>query len=242
MCVARAKGGAFMQNEAEVKLIKIDERDINSGRVMEMTEQVIYTEDMQIAVPSNYHAYIICEDSVIAWVKPAQHKRLQKILPSEYSGKKISALYVSTRPFTAMSWGIGSLPMVYPFLDNAKVNIGANGTLIPVMRNAYDFFKLFDIEQGMVSLTECTSAITSAFRRCASEVLVELFVEAAQPVFETEFLIGEMNRRINKRYCTGHPVDCISGIVFRTANVLSITVNESDKQAVIEKFGNKKKK
>lgn len=226
----------------DIKLISIDERDINSGRVMEMTEQVIYNDAMQITVPSNHHALIICEDKVVASVKATAHKKLQKIVPIECVGKKISVLYVSNRPFNAMSWGIGSLPIVYSFLDNAKVNIGANGTLIPVMQDAYAFYKVFDIDEGMVNLTECASAISSAFRKCASEVLVEMFVEANQPIFETDFLISEMGRRLNKRFCTGEPIGVIDGIVFRSATVLSITVNELDKRAVIEKFGEKKKR
>ncbi len=227
---------------SNVKMIRIDERDINSGRVMEMTEPFVCSEGLQITVPANHHAYIIHEDEAVAVMKSGAHKKLPQKVLSQCVGERVSVLYVSNRPFTAMSWGIGTLPMVYTFLDSTKLNIGANGTLIPRLSDPYAFYKLFDKEEGRVDLAECASAITSAFRRCASEVLVELFREACQPIFETEFLISEMNRRLNKRYCTEEPVDVIDGVVFCLATVQGITVNEEDKRALIEKFGRAKKK
>ncbi len=226
----------------DIKLISIDERDINSGRVMEMTPITTLTEKMHITVPMNYHALIISEDKVVATVKSCLKKKLTRVLGLNFIGKELSVLYVSNRPFTAMSWGIGSLPIVYPFLDNAKVNVGASGTLVPMLVNEYAFYKEFDKDEGMLSLTECASAITSAFRKCASAVLVEMFNEAGQPIFETEFLVSEMDRRINERYCGSELEDVIAGVVFRSANVSGIRVNEEDKAAVIEKYGSRKKR
>lgn len=227
---------------ADEKLITIDERDVNSGRIMEMTSPITYSEGTQITVPSNYRALLIIEDKVIKTVRTSLKRKLIKLLPSEYIGKKVSVLYINNRPFTSMSWGIGSLSIAYDFLDGSTLNVGASGTLIAEIEDAYEFFKVFDKDVGTVNLTECASAITAGFRRCASQVLVQMFKEADQPIFHTEFLVDELNRRINNRFC-GIRIDCVvPGIVFKTATVASITVNEEDKIALIEKFGNKKKK
>ena len=224
------------------KLITIDERDINSGRVMEMTPEVTLTAATQITVPLNYHAFIIVDGQSVKNVRACLKKKLAKMLPSECIGKKISVLYVSNRPFTAMSWGIGSLPITYALLDGARLNVGANGTLVATVENAYEFYKLFDRVSGTVNLTECASAITAGFRKCASQVLVQMFKEADQPIFNTEFLVDELNRRINNRFCRVR-IDCVvPGVVYLNATVTDIRVNEEDKNALIEKYGNKKRK
>lgn len=222
--------------------ISIGERDINSERVMEMTPNVVLTEKTSITVPTNYHALIIADDKVAAEVKVCLKKNLLRIVGGELLGKSISALYVSNRQFTSMSWGIGSLPIIYPFLGNARLNVGANGTLVPSLSDEYAFYKVFDKDDGILNLTECASAITSAFRKCASEVLVGLFNEAEQPIFETDFLVSEMQRRLNKRYCRKKLDEVMDGVMFRTATVSSIKVNEEDRKAVIEKYGSRKKK
>ena len=227
---------------ADEKLITIDERDVNSGRIMEMTSPITLSDGVHIVVPSNYHALLIVEDKVVKTVRTSIKRRLGKILPSEYVGKKVRALYVNNRPFTSMSWGIGSLTITYDFLGGAVLNVGANGTLVAQIDDAYEFFKLFDKDEGTVNLTECASAITAGFRRCASQVLVQMFSEADQPIFHTEFLVDELNRRINNRFC-GMRIDCVvPGIIFKNATVAGIRVNEEDKIAMLEKYGNKKKK
>ena len=224
------------------KLITIDERDVNSGRVMEMTAPFIFDEGMQISVPLNYHALIIVEDEVVKSLRVCIKKKLARVIPNEHLGKKMRVLYVSNRPFTAMSWGIGSLAITYKFLDGAKINVGASGTLVAGLDDPYAFYQYFDKAQGTVNLTECASAITAGFRKCASQVLVQMFEEADQPIFYTDFMVDEFNRRINKRFCSIR-IDCVvPGIIFKNATVAGIRVNEEDKIALTSKFGNKKKK
>lgn len=227
---------------ADERLITIDERDVNSGRIMEMTPSVTLSADMQITVPLNFHAYIIIDGEVVKTLRSTLKKKLVKILPSECIGKQISALYVSNRPFTAMSWGIGSLPITYDFLGGATLHVGASGTLVPIVDDPYAFFKVFARESGTVNLTECASAITSAFRKRASQVLVQMFNEAHQPIFNTEFLISELDRRINERLCLVRVDEVMPGVIYRSATVSDILVNQEDKIAMIEKFGNKKLK
>jgi membrane protease subunit (stomatin/prohibitin family) len=224
------------------KLISIDERDINSGRVMEMTPSVIISVKTQLSVPSHYHALIIIDDAVVAKIKSGTKKKLIKLIGNDYVGKVVSVLYVSNRSFTAMSWGIGSLPITYEFLGGAKINVGASGTLIPEINDAYAFYRSLDKDEGTLNLTECASAITSAFRKCASKLLVEMFNEAQQPIFDTEFLVSEMHRRLNNRLC-GKALDgIIEGVTFTSATVSGIRVNEEDKNAIIEKYGTRKKR
>lgn len=227
---------------ADEKLITIDERDVNSGRVMEMTAPFTFDEGMQISVPLNYHALIIVGDEVIKSLRVCLRKKLSRVIPSEHLGKTMRVLYVSNRPFTAMSWGIGSLGIIYKFLDGATVNVGASGTLVAQLDEPYVFYQYFDKEQGTVNLTECASAITAGFRKCASQVLVQMFEEADQPIFYTDFMVDEFNRRINKRFC-GMRIDCVvPGIIYKNATVAGIRVNEEDKLALTSKYSNKKKK
>ncbi len=223
------------------KIISIDECDINSGRVMEMTQRTTVVPNTFISVPSNHHAIVIVEGEPIKVVRSCVKKRLDKLLGSERMGKRTSVLYVSNRAFTAMSWGIGSLPITYKFLGDESVNVGANGTLIPTITDEYAFFKSFGRSEGALGLTECVSAITSAFRKSASKILVELFNEAIQPIFDTDFLISEFNRRISKRLCNRELESSLPGVVFKSADVTSIRVNEEDKKAIIEKYGTKRK-
>ena len=223
------------------KLISIDERDINSGRVMEMTESAIVSDKMLISVPSHYHALVIVDGEVVANVKSGMKKKITKLIGSEYVGKVVSVLYVSNRAFTAMSWGIGSLPIKYDFLGGMTLNVGASGTLIPSVDDAYAFYRWLGKEEGALNLTECASAITSAFRKCASRILVEMFKEADQPVFDTEFLVSEMHRRLNNRLCGRSLEGIIDGATFTSATVSGIRVNEEDKNALIGKYGNRKK-
>ena len=218
----------------------IDERDINSGRIMDKTGEYIYEQGMLISVPSHYQAYIIPEEGEPVKVMACQKKKLSRFLPSDAIGKKISVLYVTTRPLNVMSWGIGSLPIRYSFLGEACLHVGAGGTLLPVISEPISFFNAFGKTEGTLSLTECASAITSSFRKLASEILVEMFNEASQPIFETSFLVSEMTRRINERIC-GIEHKRVPGIIFDTATVTGIRVNEEDKSALIERFGKRKK-
>lgn len=225
---------------ADEMLVSIDERDINSGRIMEKTADYTYSQDMLISVPANYCAYVIPEEGEVVRIKTCQKKKLSKFLPSDMLGKRFSALYFNTRNLNVMSWGIGSLPIKYSFLGNACMHVGANGTLLPTISDPIAFFAALGRVDGTLNLTECSSAITTAFRRLASETLVELFNEAAQPVFETGFMVSEMARRLNERFC-GVELDRVPGIVFDSATVTSIRVNEEDKIALIDKFGKRKR-
>lgn len=221
-------------------VVSIDERDINSGRVMEKTLDYVYAQGMLISVPNHYTAYVIPEEGETVKVRACQKKKLSKFLPSELIGKKFSVLYVNNRKLNMMSWGIGSLPITYEFLGDACVHVGASGTLIPRISDPVAFFKALGRLEGTLNLTECSSAITTAFRRLASEILVELFNEAAQPIFETTFMVSEMARRINERVC-GIELDRVPGIVFESATVTGIRVNEADKAALVERFGKRKR-
>ena len=221
-------------------VVSIDERDINSGRVMEKTLDYVYAQGMLISVPTHYCAYVIPEEGETVRIKSCQKKKLSKFLPTEMLGKRFSVLYASTRKLNMMSWGIGSLPIRYEFLGDACVHVGASGTLIPSISDPVAFFKALGRLEGTLNLTECSSAITTAFRRLASEILVELFNEASQPVFETTFMVSEMARRINERVC-GVELDRVPGIIFETATVTGIRVNEADKAALVERFGKRKR-
>lgn len=221
-------------------IVSIDEKDINSGRIMEKTSEYVLTQNTVITVPSNYYALIMTEDGNITKVKTCFKKKLLRYVSSDNVGKRLSALYVSSRALTSMSWGIGSLPIKYEFLDNATLNVGASGTLLPEIVDAVAFYNAFGRSEGTLNLTECAGYITSSFRVCASKILVEMFNEASQPIFETSFLVSEMGRRINERLC-GRWLENIPGVVFRTASVTSIRVNEGDKASLLEKYGKKKR-
>lgn len=218
-------------------IIGIDERDINSGRIMEMTPECIALPETVITVPSNYRAEIVCEDKVIKTLKTGIKKKLLHTVGSEYEHKSVSALYVTNRKFTSMSWGIGSLRIKYDFLGGCSVNVGANGTLIADITDPLAFYRSFGKGADTLDITECAGKITSAFRVCASQVLVDMFNEAIQPIFDTEFLVSEMDRRLNERYCNVPVDNIISGIVFKSATVSGIRVNESDKNSLIQRFG-----
>lgn len=220
--------------------IGIDERDINSGRVMEMTSEYKITQDMLISVPSNYRAEILVDGERVRTVKTCQKKKLSKFIGSDKEGKTLSVLYVSERPFTSMSWGIGSLTITYEFLDGASVNVGAGGTLLAEISDATAFYRSFGKTEGTLNLTECTGMIISCFRTCASKILVQMFNEAIQPVFETEFMVSELDRRVNERLCGAPLGDVAPGIVYRSATVSGIRVNEEDKNAMIDRFGTKR--
>lgn len=220
--------------------VSIDERDINSGRIMEKTIDYVYDADMLISVPNRYCAYIVPEQGKIVKIRTCPKRKLSKFLSSDMLGKKFSVLYVNTRKLNMMSWGIGSLQITYEFLGGASVHVGASGTLIPVIDDPVAFFKALGKVDGTLNITECSSAITTAFRRLASEILVELFNEASQPVFETSFMVSEMERRINDRVC-GMKLDRVPGIVFESATVTGIRVNESDKAAMIDRFGKRRR-
>ena len=221
------------------QIIGIDERDINSGRIMEMTPVRTVSPEMLITVPNNYRAELIVDGEHVKTVRPCLKKKLVRIIGSDKDGKSISALYVSNRKFTSMSWGIGSLVIKYDFLDGSSVNVGASGTLIAEVSDPIAFYGSFGKSSGTLDLTECTGKITSAFRVCASKLLVEMFVEAIQPIFETEFMVSELDRRVNERVCN-RELEGLPGIVFRSATVSGIRVNEEDKTAIIDRFGTKR--
>lgn len=226
--------------EQSAIVVSIDEIDINSGRIMEKTGQYVYSPGMLISVPTNYRAVLLPEDGEPIHVKSCQKKKLSRYFSSDMVGKRFSALYVTMRPLTVMSWGIGSLPIRYSFLDNACMHVGAGGTLMPRIDDPIAFFNAFGKTEGAVNTTECASAITLSFRKMASEILVDMFNEAMQPIFETTFMVSEMERRLNEKVCSV-PHERAPGIIFDSATVTSIRVNEEDKNAIIERFGKRKK-
>ena len=229
---------------ADVKndVISIDERDVNSGRILEMTQARTVNSDTLISVPAGYHAEMIIDGERIKTLKSCKEKKLLKLIGSDKEGKSISVLYVNGRSFTPMSWGVGNLAIKYDFLGGESLSVGASGSLLAKLTDAYEFYKSFGKPFGQINIGECTSKIISLFRICASKILVGMFEEARQPIFETDFLVSEMDRRVKLQLCNRPLGEDIPGIELISANVSIIRVNEEDKNAMITRFGTRRKR
>ena len=204
-----------------VECISIDARDLNVGRVVEKTEPRELTPTLCVSVPDNYYADIYIDGVLEKSIKPCVKKNIKKIVGADKVSKKVSILYVNRRPLNDMSWGIGNLPMYYKSFGDACIKVGANGFFLAEITDAGAFYDSFEKESGNVDLTECASKISSGFRDIASEILLEVFKEAVQPIFDTEFLIDEVSKRLNDRIC-GEEFQSIPGIVFKRISVAGI--------------------
>ena len=217
--------------------ISIDAKEINVSRVMERTEPRSMTNTLCVSVPDNYSATVYVDGVISGRVKSCARKKLKKCVGADKVGKQVSILYINQKPLTTMSWGVGNLPIKYGFLDGMCIKVGANGTFLAQMTDPEAFFEFCGARNGSLSLTETVSRITAAFREHASLVLTGLFKEAIEPVFDTEFLLAEMDRRINNVICE-RDLKNIPGIVFKTATVTGICVCEEDIRAYRERFIN----
>ncbi len=217
--------------------IAVDAKEINVSRIMEKTDPRPMSNDLCINVPDNYTATVYLDGVPVKKLKPCARKKLKRIVGSDKVGRQISVLYINKRPLTTMSWGIGNLPIKYDFLDGMCIKIGANGTFLASMADPEAFFDFCAPKNGSLSLTETVSRITSAFREHASGILTGLFKEAIEPVFDTEFLVSEMDRRINYVICE-RKLDNIPGVIFKTALVTGICVCEEDVREYRERYIN----
>lgn len=226
-----------MEN-GRVRIIEIAERDINSGRMMEKFPDTVLASDMLISVPVNYYADVRVADGAPVTVKSCQKKKLVKMVGGDKVGKKVSVLFVNKRKLTTMSWGIGSLPIRYDFLGGAIINVGANGNVLPEIVDAGELYTAMQSENETVDITEVISIITAAFRSCASKILVEMFNEAIEPIFQTDFLVSELHRRLNERICN-RKLKILPGVIFKWATVAGIRVREEDKNALLARYSGK---
>ncbi len=218
-----------------IELITLDARDLNTGRMMEKTEPCELTDKHYLTVPDNYYADIYIDGCLIKKFKPCVKKNIKKLIGSEHVGKMISVLYVNRRPLNDMSWGIGNLPIHYKNFGDVCIKVGANGFFKAEITDNEAFYDSFEREFGNLNLTETSSVITAGFRDMASKILLDIFNEAIQPIFDTEFLITEVEIRLNKQLC-GAPCPALHGVTFKNITVSSICVCEEDVREFREKF------
>ena len=220
-----------------IDLITLDARDLNTGRMMEKTEPCELTSDHYLTVPDNYYADIYIDGCLIKKLKPCVKKNVKKLIGAEHVGKLISVLFVNKRPLNDMSWGIGNLPIHYKNFGDVCIKVGANGFFRAEIADNELFYDSFDREFGNLNLTETSSTITADFRDMASQILLDIFNEAIQPIFDTDFLISEVEIRLNRQLC-GKTFDSLHGVVFKSITVSSICVCEEDVREFKEKFLN----
>ena len=220
-----------------IDLITLDARDLNTGRMMEKTEPCELTSNHYLTVPDNYYADIYIDGCLIKKLKPCVKKNVKKLIGAEHVGKLISVLFVNKRPLNDMSWGIGNLPIHYKNFGDVCIKVGANGFFRAEIADNELFYDSFDREFGNLNLTETSSTITADFRDMASQILLDIFNEAIQPIFDTDFLISEVEIRLNRQLC-GKTFDSLHGVVFKSITVSSICVCEEDVREFKEKFLN----
>ena len=222
------------------EIIEIGESDINMGRMMEKTEPLIVTQNMLITVPERYYAIPYVDGKRLEKIGPCQKKKLKKFIGSDKVGKSVSVLYVSKTKLNTLPWGGGNLPITYEQFGGFKLKVGANGTFLCDIVNPPAFYESLGREYGVLNIDEVKSRTISAFRACISGIVVQLFEEAGEPIFETEFLIDELNRRINGRVCNKKAPN-LPGAFFKSATVTAICVSEEDKAAFLEFYEKNKK-
>lgn len=220
-----------------IECISLDARDLNTGRVMEKTEPCELTGNLYLSVPDNYYADIYIDGCLIKKIKPCSKKNIKKLIGAEHIGKLISVLYVNRRPLNDMSWGIGNLPIHYKSFGDACIKVGANGFFKAEISDYEAFYDSFDRECGVLNLTETASTITSEFRDMASKVLLDIFNEAIQPIFDADFLTTEVQIRLNKQLCNVQ-FESLHGVIFKSISVSSICVCEEDIREFKERFAN----
>lgn len=224
----------------KLEIIEIGEADINVGRIMEKTEPFIVTPKMLITVPEHYYAVPYVEGKRLEKINPCQKKKLKKFIGSDKVGKSVSILYISKTKLNTLPWGSGNLPVTYEQFGGAKLKVGANGTFLCEIINPPAFYESLGREYGALNIDEVKSRMISAFRACISEIVVQIFEDAGEPVFETEFMIDELNRRINNRVCNKKAPN-LPGAFFNSATVTAICVSEEDKAAFLDFYEKNKK-
>ena len=218
-----------------VECISLDARDLNTGRIMEKTEPCELTGNLYLTVPDNYYADIYIDGLLIKKIRPCVKKNIKKLIGAEHIGRTISVLYVNRRPLNDMSWGIGNLPMHYKNFGDVCIKVGANGFFKAELADCEAFYDSFDREFGILNLTETSSTVISEFRDMASKILLDIFNEAIQPIFDTDFLITEVEIRLNRQLCEKE-FDTLPGIIFKNITVSDICVCEEDVREFREKF------
>ncbi len=223
-------------------LIKIEESDINSGHVMEKTEGVRADRRTQIIIPNGYKAFVFYGGRLLAKCESCAQKKLTKVAGSGVLGRAVSVLYVNTRKLTDMSWGVGHLPVTYT-VDNRsiEVQIGASGTFLAEISDPIAFYDSFARDFGEVTLPEVTGKMTEGMRIYASEVLLDMFEEASEPMIETDFILDEADLRLDARICN-KKLSKLPGVTFRQVKTSNICVREEDIEALREFYKEKKKK
>jgi membrane protease subunit (stomatin/prohibitin family) len=224
----------------EAEIIEIGEIDINVGRVMEITEPVTITPNMLITVPAHYYGVPYVDGEPMKRIKSCQKKKLSKFIGADKTGKSVSVLYVSKNKINTLPWGSGNLPIKYERFGGATIRVGANGTFLAEIREPDAFYDSLGRKYGQLNMDEVKSRIISSFRKSISDILSELFVEAGEPVFETEFMIDELDRRINARVCE-KPSDELPGVYFVSSSVMDIRISEADKNTFMDIYEKNKK-
>ena len=210
-------------------VIEIDINDVNAAHAMEKAGPFNINTGLYISVPDNYYADLYLEGEFRRRIRPCVRKKVKSFLGRESLGRELGVLYVKNRPLTEMTWGIGNLPLVYNILGRVMtLKVGANGTFLAEMTDPAAFFQYFSGNKRVMDMTEIVSRITSAFRKYASGVLVKLFIDAGEPVLDTDFLLDETVRRLDQAICEAPPDDRLPGVIFRWVTVSSICVREED--------------
>ena len=235
----RERNGHKMAAKTSV-VIGIGEKDINVGRVMEKTEPVTVEPKMLITVPDHYFAIPYVDSQPLGKIKTCSRKKLEKFIGKDKLGMNLSVLYVNKNKINTLPWGSGNLPVVYEQFGGAKLRVGASGTFSAQITDHKAFYDSLGRKYGVLNLDEVKSRIISAFRNSISDIIMEFFVEAVEPVFETDFMIDELERRINERVC-GKLAKKLPGVFFESATVTDICVCEEDKVAFLEMYNKNKK-
>ncbi len=224
-------------------VIRIDASDVNAGHVMEMTDEYRVDKKTALTVQDGYSAFILTSTGkLLGKVGACQKKRICKLVGKDADGRNIKVLFVNRRPFAEMSWGIGNLTMQYtPDVRSIDVKIGASGTFLAAMSDPVEFYSQFGRESGAVDLPEVTACLTSGFRKYASDVLLELYKEAEEPIIDAEFILDETDLRMEERLCNTK-LDRIPGIVFKRIRVGNINIREADIEALREFYKSKRVK
>lgn len=210
-------------------VIEIDTNDVNTVHMMEKTGPFNVNTGLLINVPDNYYAELYLEGELRRRIRPCTRKKVKSFLGRDSLGRELSVLYVKNRPLTEMSWGIGNLPLLYTILGKEmSVRVGANGTFVAEMTDPAAFFEFFAGKKRVMDMAEITARITSAFREYASGVLVGLFVDAGEPIFDADFLLDETVRRLDSKICGVLHSDTLPGVIFKQVDVSSICVCEED--------------
>lgn len=235
----RERNGHKMAAKTSV-VIGIGEKDINVGRVMEKTEPVTVEPKMLITVPEHYFAIPYVDSQPLEKIKTCSRKKLANFIGKDKVGMNLSVLYVNKSKINTLPWGSGNLPVVYEQFGGAKLRVGASGTFSAQISDHMAFYDSLGRKYGVLNLDEVKSRMISAFRNSISEIITEFFVEAGEPVFETDFMIDELERRINERVC-GKNAAKLAGVFFESATVTDICVCEEDKVAFLEIYNKNKK-